>query len=100
MNTPDIVKELREAERLGKMTSLSFNSHNVSDNLTPLSVDIPDKKEFDVEETSPLTHTTDYKTIEEELKIKDSAIASSINAIAIADLNGNLTYVNHSFLEM
>jgi hypothetical protein len=31
--------------------------------------------------------------IDEQLKIKDTAIASSINAIAIADLEGNLTYM-------
>jgi len=38
--------------------------------------------------------------MEERLRIKDSAIASSISAIAIADLSGNLTYVNKSFLQM
>jgi len=37
---------------------------------------------------------------EEELGIKDNAIASSINAIAISDLQGNLTYINPAFLEM
>ena len=37
---------------------------------------------------------------ETELRIKDSAISSSINAIAISDLEGNLTYVNRSFLEL
>jgi len=37
---------------------------------------------------------------EKELRIKDSAITSSINAIALADLEGNLTYVNPSFLRM
>ena len=37
---------------------------------------------------------------EEQLKIKESAIASSINAIAIANLEGNLTYVNSSFIKM
>jgi len=43
---------------------------------------------------------TERKRVEEELRIKDSAIASSINAIAIADLEGNLTYVNPSFLAL
>jgi len=42
----------------------------------------------------------DIRTGQEELRIKDSAIASSINAIALADLEGNLTYVNQSFLEL
>jgi PAS domain S-box-containing protein len=38
--------------------------------------------------------------MEAALHIKDSAITSSINAIAFADLAGNLTYVNKSFLNM
>jgi len=40
------------------------------------------------------------KRTEEALRIKDSAIASSINAIAFADLEGNLTYINPSFLKL
>lgn len=34
------------------------------------------------------------------LKIKDAAIASSLNAIAIAGLDGKLTYVNQAFVEL
>jgi len=37
---------------------------------------------------------------DEELQIKNRAIESSINAIALADLSGNLTYVNASFLKL
>lgn len=43
---------------------------------------------------------SDKKKIEEELRIKDFAIASSINAIAIGDLSGNITYVNKAFLKL
>ncbi len=43
---------------------------------------------------------TDLRRSEEEIKIKNHAIESSINAIAIADLSGNLTYVNSSFIDM
>ncbi len=43
---------------------------------------------------------TERKKIEKELKIKESAIDSSINAIFIADLNGEIIYVNESFLKM
>jgi PAS domain S-box-containing protein len=43
---------------------------------------------------------TDRKKMEEELRIKDFAIASSIDAIVIADLAGNITYVNNAFLKM
>ncbi|MBN2282448.1 MAG: PAS domain-containing protein, partial [Deltaproteobacteria bacterium] len=43
---------------------------------------------------------TERKRMEEELRIKDSAIASSINGIAIGDLEGNITYVNDAFLRL
>jgi len=43
---------------------------------------------------------TQLKQAEEALRIKDRAIASSTNAIAIADPEGNLTYVNASFLSL
>ncbi|MGQ9572300.1 MAG: PAS domain S-box protein [Dehalococcoidia bacterium] len=43
---------------------------------------------------------SERKKAEEELKTKDTAIASSINAIALADLNGDLSYVNPAFLRM
>ncbi|MFZ2631013.1 MAG: PAS domain S-box protein [Desulfosalsimonadaceae bacterium] len=43
---------------------------------------------------------TDRKKMEEELRIKEFAIASSIDAIVIADLLGNITYVNQAFLDM
>jgi PAS domain S-box-containing protein len=40
------------------------------------------------------------KKTEKELRIMESAIKSSINAIALADLEGNLTYVNPAFIQM
>jgi PAS domain S-box-containing protein len=40
------------------------------------------------------------KRIEKDLRIKEIAIASSINAIAFADLEGTLTYVNNAFLQL
>ncbi|AKB85370.1 ATP-binding protein [Methanococcoides methylutens] len=40
------------------------------------------------------------KKAEEELFVKGEAIDSSINAMALADLDANLTYVNPSFLEL
>ena len=43
---------------------------------------------------------TEQKMADETLRVKDAAIASSINAIAMADIKGNLTYVNPSFLKM
>jgi PAS domain S-box-containing protein len=43
---------------------------------------------------------TGRKMAVEELLIKDYAIESSINPIVFADLEGNLTYVNSSFLNL
>lgn len=43
---------------------------------------------------------TDRKQMEAELRVKEAAIASSIDAIIIADLLGNITYVNQSFLNL
>ncbi len=43
---------------------------------------------------------TERQRAEEALKVKDSAIASSLNAIAMADLQGCLTYVNPAFLRL
>ncbi len=47
-----------------------------------------------------LMDVTERKQAEEVLKVKDSAIASSVNAIAMADLQGRLTYVNPAFLRL
>jgi PAS domain S-box-containing protein/diguanylate cyclase (GGDEF)-like protein len=49
---------------------------------------------------SLLKDITQRKHIEDELRIKDWAIESSINGIGIATLEGHLTYVNQSFLKM
>lgn len=42
----------------------------------------------------------ELKQAEEDLQIKNTAIESSISAIAFADLNENLTYVNPSLLKL
>lgn len=42
----------------------------------------------------------EHAQIERNLEIKEHAIRSSVNGIAIADLKGNLTYVNSSFMKM
>ncbi len=45
-----------------------------------------------------LRYAIERKQIQENLRIKDRVIESSINPIAIADLQGKLTYANHAFL--
>ncbi len=43
---------------------------------------------------------TERKSAEENLHVKDRAMETSINGIAISDLSGRLTYVNPAFLAM
>ena len=47
-----------------------------------------------------LRDITERKQAEEALLVKDWVIKSAINAIAISDLQGNLTYVNPAFLTL
>jgi len=47
-----------------------------------------------------ISDITELKHKQEVMRIKDSAISSSINAIILTDLKGNITYVNKSFLRM
>jgi PAS domain S-box-containing protein len=47
-----------------------------------------------------LGRIVERKGLERELRVKDSAIASSINAIALADLQANLTYANTALLRL
>lgn len=47
-----------------------------------------------------ITDITERKRVEEEARIRDKAIASSISAIAIADMQGVHTYVNESYVRM
>jgi len=44
--------------------------------------------------------TAERKKAEEESRMKNMAMESAINAIALADLKGNVTYVNRCFLKM
>jgi PAS domain S-box-containing protein len=43
---------------------------------------------------------TERKRIENELRVKDFAVASAISGIAIADMDGNVTYVNLACLSL
>lgn len=47
-----------------------------------------------------LSYAIERKKIQEALWIKDRVIESSINAIAITNLQGKLTYVNKAFLKL
>ncbi len=42
---------------------------------------------------------TEQKRVEQELRLRDYAIASSVEPIAFLDMDGRITYVNRAFLE-
>ncbi len=47
-----------------------------------------------------ITDITDLKRTQDALRQKEAAIAASMTGIAIADLEGTLTYVNRAFLDI
>ena len=47
-----------------------------------------------------LRYAIERKQIQKDLWIRNRVVESSINPIAITDLQGRLTYINHSFLEL
>jgi PAS domain S-box-containing protein len=47
-----------------------------------------------------ISDITKRKHMDEAIRVKDTTITSSINAITLTDLEGNITYVNKSFLRM
>ncbi len=49
---------------------------------------------------SSFVDITERKRLEDDLRIKENAIASSIDAITIGDLEGNITYANDAALKM
>ncbi len=49
---------------------------------------------------STAADVTERRHTEQQLRIKDRAIESSITAIALADMQGELTYVNPAFLRL
>jgi len=80
--------EINQKDKAGRIIPMEINS-------------MPVKKDGQIVGIQGIMRdVTRRKQIEEALRIKSSAVASSINAIAIADLEGNLTYVNDSFLKM
>ena len=81
---------------------LEINQKDKAGRIVPMEINaVPVKKDGQIVGIQGIMRdVTRRKQVEEALRIKNSAIAASINAIAIADLEGNLTYVNDSFLKM
>jgi len=61
---------------------------------------LKDDKEEAIGSIAICRDMTEYKQTQEILNIKNAALESSINGIVISNIEGNLTYVNNSFLKM
>ena len=86
---PDFATEyriLRPGGTIGwvvNMTALAYNEAGEPIRMTGVALDVTERREA-----------------ENILRIKDTAIASSLNAIAMADLEGRITYINPAFLTL
>ncbi|MCK5258890.1 MAG: PAS domain S-box protein [Thermoplasmatales archaeon] len=96
---PDIVKMLREEEKLGKFDMVSQQLSKGRDISKETS-----RKILDNQKIKNILFVgkdiTERKKMEDLLKIRNHVIESSINAIVITDLEGNLTYLNQSFVKL
>jgi len=90
---------LREEEKLGKFDMVSQQLSKGRDISEETS-----RKILDNQKIKNILFVgkdiTERKKMEDLLKIRNHAIESSINAIAITDLEGNLTYLNPSFVKL
>lgn len=89
---------LRHLEQAGSIENFEarFQSHDGGTRWMLVSAGMLPGSQF----VTDIVDITDRKHAELALLIKDHAISSSINAIAILDLNFNITYVNQSLLRL
>ncbi len=80
--------EINQKDKAGRIIPMEINAMPVTKNGRIVGVQ------------GIMRDITRRKQVERELRIKSIAVAESINAIAMADLDGNLTYVNEAFLKM
>jgi len=104
---PDDIKKVAQFhnDRLrGKEAPSSYEFKGIKNDGSIIYVEL-DVVELKVKERAIgtrlyLKDITERKKAEEEMRMRGSVIESSINAVAIASLEGSLTYVNNSFLKM
>ncbi len=81
-------------EFVGKRKDGSYNTVHLSASL------IRDSSNQPICIMCSFVDVTEQKRMQEQMRIKDIALSSSINGMAITDIDGNITYVNDAFYEM
>ncbi|RLC96579.1 MAG: hypothetical protein DRI40_02730 [Chloroflexi bacterium] len=103
---PDEVEKLLERQRKkqeGKRVPRRFETVVLRKDGTRLPVEMVEAKtvwQGKLANMMILRDISERKRAEDELRVKDSAIASSVSAIVISDLQGTVMYVNPAFLKM
>jgi len=96
----ELISRVMEGERITHFRSLNVRKGgqiiDVSISISPIT----DAMGIITGVSGIIRDVTQQIRKERERIIMESAIASSINAIGIADLEGNVTYVNEAFLRM
>lgn len=97
----DIVKELREAEKLGLFQNKMQNALEEVEHSEETSEDDSNDTTCFFEDTDDFKNEImDQKKADDEEYLMKIVFESSIAANSTADINGNITYVNQAFLKI
>jgi PAS domain S-box-containing protein len=97
---PCPVEKIRETKRPVTVEHVHYDGDGNPRNVEVHAFPVFDSMGRDFQVGECILDITERKQDEEKLRIWENAIASSISAIAIADHDGSLTYVNDAFLKL
>jgi len=100
--TEELVIENTEKKDLSRSRTLELDLNRKDGSVVPVEINCSFVRDSDGRAIKILVMArdiTERRLVEDELRVRNSAIASSITAIALANLEGSVTYVNSSFLD-
>jgi len=102
---PEIIKELREAEKFGRLQSKGQGAYGELETVEEPSEDVPKEttrfvKDDGVEKRETVCDATGYEKVEEKLRLFLHSTECSTDGIAMGNLEGKITYVNEAFVRM
>jgi len=99
---PRAVETISRVLRGESVWDFEINQMDKAGRIIPMEINaVPVRKDDQIVGLQGIMRdVTRRKQAEDALRIKSSAVAASINAIALADLDGKVTYANDAFLKM